>query len=67
MQGLIGPGGRWTPIDFEGLRPLPTDPRARAEAIAEQEIWVKDEIDNLQKAHDEHHGIPDEEPTDPGR
>jgi hypothetical protein len=66
VQGLIGPGGRWTPIDFQGLSPLPTEPNARAAAIAEQKTWVQDEINNLQRARDNHNGIPDEEPTDPG-
>jgi hypothetical protein len=26
IQGLVGPDGRWRPIDFAGIRPLPTDP-----------------------------------------
>jgi hypothetical protein len=67
VQGLVGPGGIWTPIDFQGLHPLPTEPTARAEAVEEQQMWVQDELNNLQRARDEHHGIPDEEPTDPGR
>jgi hypothetical protein len=34
---------------------------------AEHSTRVQDEINHLQNAHDEHHGIPDEDPTDPGR
>jgi len=67
VQGLIGPGGRWKPIDFQGLSPLPTDPTLRAEALTEHAMWVQDEINNLQKARDDHNGFADEDPTDPGR
>ncbi len=67
VQGLIGPAGRWKPIDFQGLAPLPADPTLRAEALSEHDGWVQRELDDLQKALDEHNGVVDPDPTDPGR
>jgi hypothetical protein len=62
VQGLIGPGGEWRPIDFQGLNPLPSpqDAAAYQDAISEHERWVNDEVDNLQRARDD---FVDEDPT----
>ena len=67
VQGLVGPGGRWKAIDFQGLAPLPADPTLRATALTEHEGSVQQEIQNLEKARAKHDGFVDEDPTDPGR
>lgn len=49
LQGLIGPDGRWRPIDFQGVAPLPADPAERSKAIARHRQQVADEARSLQK------------------
>lgn len=49
LQGLIGPDGRWRPIDFQGVAPLPTDPAERKKAIVRHREQVADEVKSLQK------------------
>jgi hypothetical protein len=67
VQGLIGPNGEWRPIDFQGLNKLPPEENAaaRAEALREHEVWVQDEVNNLERSRREREGFPEEDPTQP--
>jgi len=61
VQGLIGPNGEWTPIDFQGLKPLPApDSPAYDAAIKEHESRIQDEVNFLEKARPD---FVDEDPT----
>ena len=64
VQGLIGPDGEWSPIDFQGLNPLPpeTNPDAVSEALREHEAWIQDEVDRMEKRRVE---FENEDPTSP--
>ena len=49
LQGLIGPDGRWRPIDFAGVSALPADPAARTKAITRHRDQITDEVKTLEK------------------
>lgn len=49
LQGLIGPDGRWRPIDFQGVGPLPADPAQRSKAIERHREQVAGEVKSLEK------------------
>ncbi|HXH21936.1 MAG TPA: hypothetical protein VNN10_07885 [Dehalococcoidia bacterium] len=48
-QGLIGPDGRWRPIDFSGISPLPSDPAAREAALREHHSNIEHEASGLER------------------
>jgi hypothetical protein len=43
VQGLVDAKGRWNPIDFAGIRPLPTDPIAATQARRKHQETIERE------------------------
>jgi hypothetical protein len=51
IQGLIGPDGRWRPIDFAGIDPLPAGPAERAAALARHHETVEQQAKHLEELY----------------
>lgn len=49
LQGLIGPDGRWRPIDFSGIQKLPDNPVDRLVAVRDHEGNIEREAEFLDR------------------
>ncbi len=63
LQGLVGPDGRWTPIDFSSVKPLPGDPVQRVVMEAKHQKAIGAQAGRLEAIRAEEAAVRGPSPT----